>query len=758
MQNSRAESASSGNNPSGLKPSDVRYRLRRTIDRLMTIVVSMGGISVIIAVSLIFFYLLAVVFPLFKGVNVEHVSDYVFDSAAEHLLQLGVEERGEIVMFLTTRGGLKFVDTQEHHILAQEHLPVPDGTRLVSGIMVDESDGLSAVGLSDGTILVYRPRYKLEYINNQRHIRPEVEYPLGRQTLSSGSDRSLDQFALRVEDSRAKLAAFNEETSTLLVRSFEKKRRYLGDEGTFAPVSDHSITLDRSPQFLRMSLDQRFLYAISDDGMTDVFDLASGAPKLWHQVDLTPGGSRISAVKLLTGGISLIVGTSEGGLSQWFPVRSEGEARLTHIRDFAVMGDAAITSLSTEARRKGFAAFDAQGRMGVYNATAQRQMLVRQLDDGAVKHSALAPRGDFALITSSTGAHFYSIHNPYPEVSWRSLWGKVWYEGYAEPTYTWQSSAATVGHEPKYSLMPLSFGTLKAAFYAMLFALPLSIMGAVCTAYFLAPRLRSVIKPTIEIMEALPTVILGFLAGLWLAPFAENYLPGIFLILVVLPLVIVAGGFIWSRFPKAIRHRVGPGWEAGLLLLPIIVAIWVCVKLSLPIEQALFNGNMPHWIEYNLGIGYDQRSALVVGLMMGFAVIPTIFSISEDAVFGVPKHLSMGSLALGATPWQTITRVVMPTALPGIFSAVMIGLGRAVGETMIVLMATGNTPVMNMNIFEGMRTLSANIAVEMPESEVGSTHYRVLFLAGLVLFSFTFAINTLAEMIRQRLRKKYAGI
>jgi len=149
---------------------------------------------------------------------------------------------------------------------------------------------------------------------------------------------------------------------------------------------------------------------------------------------------------------------------------------------------------------------------------------------------------------------------------------------------------------------------------------------------------------------------------------------------------------------------------------------------------------------------------MVVGIAMGVAVIPTIYSIAEDAIFSVPKQLSLGSLALGATPWQTLVGVVLPTASPGIFSAVMIGTGRAVGETMIVLMATGNTAVMDFSMFEGLRTLSANIAVEMPESEVGSTHFRLLFLAGLVLFLFTFAFNTLAELVRQRLRQKYASI
>lgn len=149
---------------------------------------------------------------------------------------------------------------------------------------------------------------------------------------------------------------------------------------------------------------------------------------------------------------------------------------------------------------------------------------------------------------------------------------------------------------------------------------------------------------------------------------------------------------------------------------------------------------------------------MVVGLAMGFAVIPIIFAITEDAFSNVPRNLVAGSLALGANRWQTVTRVVLPTASPGIFSAVMIGFGRAVGETMIVLMATGNTAVMDFSIFTGFRTLSANIGVEMPEAGVGETHYRLLFLSALVLFGFTFVVNTVAELVRQRLREKYQTI
>ena len=175
-------------------------------------------------------------------------------------------------------------------------------------------------------------------------------------------------------------------------------------------------------------------------------------------------------------------------------------------------------------------------------------------------------------------------------------------------------------------------------------------------------------------------------------------------------------------------------------------------------RPALLGTDTRQWLLDTWGVTYDQRNCLVVGLAMGFAVIPIIFTISEDAFSSVPSSLTAASLALGASRWQTATRVVLPTASPGIFSAVMIGFGRAVGETMIVLMATGNTPLLDWSIFNGMRTLSANIAVEIPEAPYGGTLYRVLFLAATLLFVMTFAVNTVAELVRQRLRERYKAV
>ncbi len=168
------------------------------------------------------------------------------------------------------------------------------------------------------------------------------------------------------------------------------------------------------------------------------------------------------------------------------------------------------------------------------------------------------------------------------------------------------------------------------------------------------------------------------------------------------------------------------------------------------------------------GVGYDvrggfvdtyvQRNTLIAAFAISFAEIPIIYTIAEDAMNTVPEHLRSGSLACGASRWQTARWVVIPTAGSGIFSAIMIGLGRAVGETMIVVMATGNTPVTDINLFNGLRALSANINVELPEAVRDSTLYRTLFLCGLTLFVMTFVINTIAELVRQRFRKRAAQL
>jgi phosphate transport system permease protein len=278
------------------------------------------------------------------------------------------------------------------------------------------------------------------------------------------------------------------------------------------------------------------------------------------------------------------------------------------------------------------------------------------------------------------------------------------------------------------------------------------------TSQFVHPTIRSKIKPTVEIMAALPSVVIGFLAGLYLASVVERNLTAVFLMMGLMPLFGTAGVLVWAVLPRALIRRLKIGTEVVLILPLLIAAVIAALWIGPYVETWFLGGDARHWLLESFGVTYDQRNCLVVGIAMGFAVIPIIFTISEDAFSSVPSSLTAASLALGASRWQTATRVVLPTASPGIFSAIMIGFGRAVGETMIVLMATGNTPLFDWSIFNGMRTLSANIAVEIPEAPYGGTLYRVLFLAGALLFVMTFAVNTIAELVRQHLRDRYKAI
>ncbi|WP_370277501.1 ABC transporter permease subunit [Pontibacterium sp.] len=741
-------------------PAAKRLRKFRALkDKSASVGIAFGGISVIIAILLIFFYLLYEVAPLFHSaeikpwqVNGQTAAPYEAPGRGK-TLYLTMEEQAEIGMRVTDEGEIVFFDTRTGDVLQQSNIPVPAGAEITSFALASDASRIFAVGLSNGEVQVLKHSYKATYPEGKRVITPFIEYPFGEAPLAV-TDSAINELALNGDEENWSVIAKTNQGLTVANLAFEEN--FLTGEVETSIETEMLPALNMPVKKLLLMPDRRWLLISGNSNKLAVMDLASADTETTQVLEASSGN--ITGFQLLLGGNSLMVADDKGNISQWFLVRDDQNVwRLTKIREFET-GSKPVNAMSMEHRRKGFATMDSEGTLRLYNSTANRNVLVEQVTQGQADTVALSPRSNALLIEKDNTLAFWLIDNEHPEVSWDALWGKVWYEGYQEPEYTWQSSASTNDFEPKYSLMPLAFGTLKAAFYAMLLATPLAICGAIYTAYFMVPALRRKVKPFIELMEALPTVILGFLAGLWLAPFMETNLAGIFVCLLLIPFGILAFAFAWARAPKHIRYMIPEGWDTVMLIPVVILTTLFGLWIAPGVEAALFGGDMRQWVTDDLGIAYDQRNALVVGIAMGFAVIPTIFSITEDAIFAVPKHLSYGSLALGATPWQTLVRVVMPTASPGIFSAVMIGMGRAVGETMIVLMATGNTPIMDINIFEGMRTLAANIAVEMPESEVGSTHYRILFLAAFVLFLFTFMVNTLAETIRQHLRKKYGSL
>lgn len=732
-------------------------RKRRIKDKLAKYGVTTGGALVLVALLLIFFYLLYVVKPIFNGATMEPTASFTLPVAGK-TAWLGVEEQNEIGYRFSDKGQVNFFAVQGDgkvkvgQVLGQAQVkgditavaPPAPGQKLI------------AYGFADGKAQVVQPYFKVSYPNDVRVIEPSLQSPFGEEPVvvdPQGKALTLMVFEA-TKDKMATAAVTADGRGVMAVMSGEEN--FLSGDIEWSAQNYSIPSLPRHVDQMLLTPNLRILF-VREGNRLSVYDIHNlNDISLRDVMEINAPNANVTRVELLSGASSLLVGNDNGVISQWFEVALDGKRQFTQIRDFK--GDGAVAQLTPEHFRKGFISADKEGTVSFFHATGETKLLSEKVEGGALSALAISPRHNVLLMQQGDAFKLFAVENEHPEVTWSALWQQVWYEGYPEPQYVWQSTSASNDFEAKLSLVPLVFGTLKASFYAMVFAVPLGVAGAIYTAYFMSAGLRKYVKPTVEIMAALPTVILGFLAGLWLAPIIEGALPGVVLLLILLPMGMLLTALIWNYLPERGKSWLPEGWHA-ILLIPVLLLIgWGAFAVSPLIENAFMHGDSRIWLTHEMGIKFDQRNSLVVGIAMGFAVIPTIFSIAEDAVFSVPKHLTQGSLALGATPWQTLSRVVILTASPGIFSAVMMGLGRAVGETMIVLMATGNTPIMDFSMFQGLRTLAANIAVEMPESEVGSSHYRVLFLAAFVLFVFTFLFNTLAEFIRQRLREKYSSL
>lgn len=792
-------------------PESIRRRkFRHGFEHLIRVCISIGGYSVIAAIVLIFFFLLLQILPLMQGADItKEVSFKLADQAANvgtesttMPIHLSLDEKGEIAAQFFSDGQVHFFDSRSGQLLLKTIVSRPEGAKVSSFSASNTVSGLIVYGLDNGQAVIARHQYQINYLDEKRLITPVLEYPFGTTPISIDSElHALEKIALEKSDDKLSIVAWTDDRRLLQKQvnlglakfAMSQKENQVTNIEDFqfkvdgSTSSNHlsgAVLLSETSQilntqkikaedkieflFLSQAHDSLFLIVKNkqNESWLHYYNLkANGHFDNVQTVLLSQPEAAVTTAQLLAGGISLLVGKQNGEISQWFPVNIENIGfQITEIRRFSTQKHA-ITKIVSEPERKGFLAIDVSGQVGIYHTTSHSNLLLEKVSEQAFTQLALNKRADYFIAQSADKSwSFWSIDNEYPEVSWQTLWGKVWYENYSEPEYIWQSSSSSNDFEPKFSLTPLALGTLKAAIYAMLFAVPLAIMGAIYTAYFMNARMRNVVKPTIEIMEALPTVIIGFLAGLWLAPFVDVHLFAVLSLLFILPVGVLLSAWLWHFFEldsvwkNSFKTTFPEGWEA-LILIPVIAALaWAVVSVASPIEHWLFSGTMQNWLSNKLGITFDQRNSIIVGIAMGFAIIPTIFSITEDAIFNVPRHLSTGSMALGATRWQTLMRVVILTASPAIFSAIMIGLGRAIGETMIVLMATGNTPIMDFSIFQGMRTLSANIAIEIPESEIGSSHYRILFLAAFILFLFTFFFNTIAEIVRQRLRRNYSKL
>ena len=739
-------------------------RRRLFVDRVARWVVTAGGLSIIASILGILLFILAEVQPLLRPARVKVTGEIAVPGVPGALV---VDEHRTLAAVLAVDGRLSVIALADGSRIAERDLrsdpgaappavgaPAPAALPAVSGVAAPPDGRLLVAAREDGRLVLQPVAWTVDFdAQGRRVVRPDLGSPLALEL--DPEHRALGAFDARSADaSLAAGAAQLADGRVVVIRHETARNEFSGEE----EVRESRIELDGAPRLSALALDgeARNLYGGTADGDLLWWNLADGDRP--EAQTTSAGTAAITALSFLIGDRSLVVGQESGAISVWFPVRQGDESfRLARVRDFPAQ-HAAIRRLAPSSRNRSFFALDRDGGLDLYHSTSERTLWRGRAPDAHAEAVTITPKGDGADVASPGRLTRYDLVNPHPEVSWRALFGRVWYEGYPAPEFTWQSTGGTDDFEPKLSLTPLVVGTLKGTFYSLLLAIPLGVLGAMFASQFLHPRLLNYIKPTVEIMAALPSVVLGFLAGLWLAPVLERSFPALILALFGVPLAVWLAGIAWARLPLATRNRFPAGSEIFLYVLVVIAALGACAAASPAFERLAFHGSFPQWLVDTTGLRYDQRNAVVVGLAMGFAVIPIIFAIAEDAFSNVPKNLVAGSLALGANRWQTVTRVVLPTASPGIFSAVMIGFGRAVGETMIVLMATGNTPILQLNPFNGFRTLSANIAVEIPEAPFGGTLYRTLFLAALLLFLLTFLVNTAAELVRQRLRRRFAEL
>ena len=856
---------------------DLRARQSvRIIDKLATNIITVGGLFVILAVLGIMAFLVAVALPLFAGETITGSGVFRVAAPKSPLLSVEVDDYNTIAVLVSKDGVLTPVHASTGKPLATLKLDFEGAEASAFGRTL--KGGNVAFGFPDGTVrfgkIVFRTQIlpaervpkgltkiderdftdgKVVYSripgDQMRKIWVESEVKEPQEVAPQGTPIVKLDYKVGGTPERPSISFATVDAEGVARLSLTETRVNLLTGQTTSSVE--SVVLPDLPPGTRIVdilLTEKAdkVYIGVEKGFLLRYDTRNfDAITLVEKRDLLPMDEKLTVFKTLIGEESIVVGGSRGSLSIFFQARRPGATTsdgLVLVRGHELEKHAAaVSGFSTSQRSRMFVTMDSGGDIWLRHATSESTLLRFKMKDmtGSARYIRLSPRDDAIVATDEKGVvNFWKFEAEHPETTFQTLFGKVWYEGYPKPEYTWQSSSGDDAFEEKISLIPLIFGTIKGTVYSLIFAIPIAVLGAIFTSEFIGPEVRSVVKPAMEMMASLPSVVLGFVAALILAPIVETWIAAVLLTFMLIPLLLLLSAYLWQVMPPRVSLPLSGFPKLGLVFFVIILGSLLGYLIGPGFERLLFGGDFKAWANGNIGIAtpmlfiifypasfilvaflaerflgygwrqklrqmdhsrgalfellrwggmlvaagllswvtavaltalgldarggvidtYVQRNSLVVGFAMGFAVIPLIYTIAEDALNSVPSHLRAASLACGATPWQTALWVILPTAASGIFAAVMIGMGRAVGETMIVVMAAGNTPVLDWNIFSGLRALSANIAVELPEAVKDGTLYRVLFLAALVLFAMTFVVNTIAEVVRLRFRKRAAQL
>ena len=857
-----------------------RRQTRKSVlwaERTAKLFISIGGIGTILAVSLIFFFLLWVITPLFRkaliGEMVAVAAGGTSAESASEIVGLGLGPNGRLAWSLAADGRFEVRSLDSGALMHEQTLAAFEGGPAPTAIAMTPERRRLVLGFADGQVVLGEIIMRQSFLSEQEEgeLMPELQAlkpgeagPMGPAILERTPAGQLRRIEITAElepgvrpsgDVAIQAVDVSELPAGVVFGSLDaegglfistlcQRYNFITDETKVeALATELPYEPDAqlgAPAFLSLDdLGNRMFLGWPDGRVVHyrVDEEDGGIVEEIVDVVPEPGVELLSLTPLLGKG-TLIAVDSVGGVSAWFKSRAQEGERPKLVRAHELPGPTGerVTTVATSPRSRVVALGTEEGSVQLIQVTTESELAyLRGALNAPIDQLAISDRQDEVLALAGGELARMELDIGYPEASVASLFGPVWYEGYPGPAHVWQSTSSSDDFEPKLGLTPLVFGTLKATFYSMIFGAPLALLAAIFSSEYLKGRVRSTVKATLELMATLPSVVLGFLAATLIAPMVQDLLPGVLAMFLSLPFALLLGAHLWQLLPRHLSLRWS-GWQRLLAMgLAVLLSLPLSGVLAPVLERVFFAGDVEAWLDgragtgatgwlflflplsvvvvallfgrvlqarlrhliagrssgsqarlelakflaasslvvglawglslpFNNGLGwdprggfigsYDQRNALVVGFVMGFAIIPIIYTLAEDAFTSVPGHLREASLGAGATPWQTAVRVIIPTAMSGLFSALMIGLGRAVGETMIVLMATGGTAIMDWNMFNGFRTLSANIATELPEAVKAGAHYRVLFLAGFVLFVMTFILNTLAEVVRQRFRKR----
>lgn len=736
-------------NPHDTPDAVKRLRRARFVDRSVTRLITVGGLAVLASVVLMVAFIGYETLPLLRAGTATPKGS---SATVPGVLALAPDDYREVLGVVSADGKARVVETASGAVRREVDL----GSPLTAATLVRDPPVFLAVD-STGNLRSASLDQRITFDDaGGRHVDADLRVHEALPVREDGG--GLDRISGSLVDEE-KVVAVVSGPGFLGVARFKV-------DASRVRVSELP-GMDVAPDTIRSLAVASFgdswrVYAGLQDGRLFRWDLGWTDDPVLHQ-SVKVADVPVTCVGILLGQETFVTGTESGGIAAWFGVRPNPEANhwdLQKIREFEPM-PSAVTTLVASRRNRAFVAADRSGEVRVVHGTTGKALESIPSLDAAPVAAVVAPKADGFYVADVEGRlHAYDLSLPHPETTLRTLFLPVWYEGAEGPALKWQSTGGDDAFEPKLSLSVLVFGSLKGVFYASLIGIPIALLAAIYTGLFLPGWLRGIVKPVIEIMAAIPSVVVGLIAALWLSPLLEKNLSGAFVSLPAFFLtfaLLLAG---WALVPRRRRAKLVDGLGIiGVVAGGIVAWLLLTAAVGPLVEQSVFGGaDAQAWMREQFDVRYDPRNALVVGLAMGFAVIPVIYTIAEDAINNVPRSLWAASEALGASRWQTTWRVVLPAATPGIFAALMLGFGRAVGETMIVLMATGNTPLLDPSPFNGMRTISACIAVEIPEAPHGGTLYRVLFLSGVLLFLFTFLCNTVAELVGERLRRRYGRL